>query len=531
MSGSSSPEGGSRPSQSGSSSPGRVVVVGAGLGGLAAALRLRAAGVEVTVLERADQVGGRASRMERDGFAFDLGPSVLTMPGYFAELFALFGEDMDDHVVFDRIDPAYRATFHDGSELRIRGSVEAMEQEVREVCGPEEAGRFVDFAAHLKALYEAELPGFIDGNFDSPLGLLKPVQAARLLRLGGFRKVFPLVSSHLRDWRLVRMFTFQSMYAGMSPYEALGVYAVIAYMDAIEGVYAAKGGVHAVSRAVADLAVRNGVDVRLSTAVRAVDIDGGRATGVITEDGERVAADVVVLNPDLPIAYRDLLPPEATPRQIPKLRYSPSCVVVHLGLDRKLEGAAHHNIHFAQDYQRSFDDILAGHLQRDPSWFLSVPTVSDADLAPPGGEVGFYLLPTPNLRGDAIAWDTQGPREAELAVQRLEAAGYGPVREATVVQEVVTPQDWADQGMAAGTPFAASHHFLQTGPFRPRNLAPKVGGVVFAGSGTTPGVGVPMVLISGKLAAERALSVLEEAAPGRRRGGGRGRRTATGVAG
>jgi phytoene desaturase len=494
---------------SGPTVAGRVVVVGAGLGGLAAAIRLRAAGVEVTVVEREAVPGGRAGRLERDGFAFDTGPSVLTMPAYFAELFALLGEDMADHLVFERIDPAYRAVFHDGSQLRIRGSVEAMEAEVREVCGPEEAGRFVRFAAHLKALYEAEFDGFIDANFDSPLDLLKPALAARLVRLGGFRRVYPLVASHLKDWRLVRMFTFQSMYAGMSPYEALGVYAVIAYMDAIEGVYAAKGGVHAVSRAVADLAVRHGVDLRLSTPVEAVEVAGGRATGIRTAGGERIAADVVVLNPDLPVAYRDLLPPEATPRNVGRLTYSPSCVVVHLGLDRRLEGAAHHNIHFAEGYQDSFDDILAGRMQRDASWFLSVPTVSDPGLAPPGGEVGFYLLPTPNLQGDPIAWAAQGPREAALAVARLEAAGYGPVGEATVVREVVTPQDWADQGMAAGTPFAASHHFLQTGPFRHRNLAPKVGGVVFTGSGTTPGVGVPMVLVSGKLAAERALGVLD----------------------
>jgi phytoene desaturase len=492
---------------------GRAVVVGAGLGGLAAALRLRAAGADVTVVERDAMPGGRAGRMERDGFAFDTGPSVLTMPAYFAELFALFDEDMADHLTFERLDPAYRAVFHDGSELRIRGSVEAMEAEVHEACGPAEAGRFVRFADHLRELYEAELPGFIDGNFDSPLGLVRPAQALRLLRLGGFRKVHDLVSSHLTDWRLIRMFTFQSMYAGMSPYEALGVYAVIAYMDAIEGVYAAPGGVHAVSRAVADLAVRHGVDLRLSTPVEQVEVTGGRARAVITGAGDRIPADVVVLNPDLPVAYRDLLPPEVTPRQVGRLRYSPSCVVVHLGLDRRLDGAAHHNIHFAEGYQASFDDILAGRMQRDASWFLSVPTVSDPGLAPPGGEVGFYLLPTPNLHGEPIDWARQGPAEAERAVERLEAAGYGAVRDATVVREVVTPQDWADAGMAAGTPFAASHHFLQTGPFRPRNLAPKVGGVVFTGSGTTPGVGVPMVLISGKLAAERALRVLADRVP------------------
>ena len=495
---------------------GKVVVVGAGFGGLAAALRLRAAGAEVTVVERGDRPGGRAGRLERAGFAFDTGPSVLTMPALFAELFALFGEDMADHVRLRRLDPAYRAVYHDGSVLHVRGSTEAMEAEVRDVCGPAEAARFVRFAQHLHKLYDAEYDGFIDGNFDSPLDLVRPAQMARIVRLGGFRRVAPLVGSYLKDWRLQRLFTFQAMYAGMSPYEALGVYAVIAYMDAIAGVFAADGGVHALSTALADLAVRHGVDLRLSTPVARVDIAGGRAVGVVTEGGERVAADVVVLNPDLPIAYRDLLPPEATPARVRRLQFSPSCVVVHLGLDRRLEGAAHHNIHFAQGYRESFDDLLSGRLQRDASWFLSVPTVSDPSLAPPGGEVGFYLLPTPNLGGTPLNWDAQGPRERELALDRIAAAGYGAVREATVTSEVVTPADWERQGMAAGTPFAASHRFSQTGPSRPANVAPKVAGVVFAGSSTTPGVGVPMVLVSGKLAAQRVLARL----PAARGGGG-----------
>lgn len=487
----------------------RVLVVGAGLGGLAAAIRLAAAGADVTLLEREAGPGGRAGRAVVDGYAFDLGPSVLTMPGLFAELFALHGEDMADHVRLTRLDPAYRAVFHDGSVLRVRGSVEAMEQEVRDVCGPEEAGRFVRFAGHLRALYEAEYDGFIDGNFDSPLDLVRPAQMARLVRLGGFRRVAPLVASHLTDWRLQRMFTFQSMYAGMSPYQALGVYAVIAYMDAIAGVYAADGGVHAVSTAVGDLAVRAGVDVRYGQSVERVEVRGGRAVGAWTAGGELVEADVVVLNPDLPVAYRDLLPPEATPLRVRRLHFSPSCVVVHLGLDRPLRDRAHHNIHFAEGYRDSFDDILAGRLQRDASWFLSVPTVSDPALAPAGGEVGFYLLPTPNLDGAPLDWDAQGPREVRLALDRMAAAGYGEVHEATVTSRVVTPADWARQGMAAGTPFAASHRFSQTGPFRPRNLAPRVGGVVFVGSSTTPGVGVPMVLVSGKLAAERVVAQLD----------------------
>ena len=490
----------------------RVVVIGAGLGGLAAAIRLAVSGREVVVLEREPVPGGRAGRLERDGFTFDTGPSVLTMPGLIEELFELAGERIADHLQLERLDPAYRAKFHDGSHLYVRASVDAMRDEVAAVCGPAEADRFVAFADHLRRLYETEYGHFIDTNFDSVLDLARPVVMTRLLRLGGFRRLYPLVAGHLRDWRLIRLFTFQAMYAGMSPYEALGVYAIIAYMDSIAGVFFPAGGIHAVSRALADLAVRRGVDLRLGTAVAHVEVRAGRATGVRTVDGEVVTAGHVVVNADLPVAYRDLLGPELTPRRVQRLRYSPSCVIVHLGLRGPLKDAAHHNIHFARDYRPSFDDLLAGRMQRDPSWFLTVPTQGDPSMAPDGGAVGFHLLPAPNLRGDDIDWDARAPGELRAALRRLEEAGYGLPE--VVTSTVVTPADWARQGMAAGTPFAASHHFLQTGPFRPRNVAPTVEGVVFAGSSTVPGVGVPMVLVSGKLAAER---VLKDATPRRRR--------------
>jgi phytoene desaturase len=490
-----------------------VVVVGAGFGGLAAAIRLAAAGVTVTLCERDAVPGGRAGRVTDQGYAFDTGPSVVTMPELFDDLFALAGEDRADHVELVRLDPAYRAVFHDDSELRVRGSVDAMTEEVRAVCGADEAARFRRLAARLEALYHAEFGPFIDANYDSPLDLARPAALWRLLRLGGFRRLHPLVASHLTDWRLVRLFTFQAMYAGLSPYQALGLYAVIAYMDVVRGVYGVRGGVHALAVALAGLAGRLGVDLRFGTEVERVEVADGRATAVHTAAGERLPCDAVVLNPDLPVAYRDLLSPALTPRRVRRARYSPSCVVVHLGLDRPLTDAEHHNIHFAEGYRASFDDILGGRLQRDPSWFLSVPTRTDPSLAPPGGSVAFQLVPCPNLAAAPIDWDRRAPLEAEAARTRMETAGYGPVHEATVLERVVTPADWARAGMAAGTPFAASHRFSQTGPFRAANVAPGVGGVVFAGSGTTPGVGVPMVLVSGKLAAARVREQLRAARP------------------
>lgn len=504
-------------SPSGSRRPaGRVVVVGAGLAGLSAAIRLAVAGVDVTVCEREARPGGRVGRFERDGFAFDTGPSVVTMPELVADLYRLAGEAVEDHLTFTRLDPAYRAVFHDGSELAVRASVEAMAAEVAQRIGPGEARRFEGLAEHLRALYDVELPHFIDANFDSALGLAQPAAMARLIRLGGLRRVWSLVSDHVTDWRLRRLFTFQSLYAGVSPFQALGLYAVIAYMDCVAGVYGVAGGVHAISAGLADLAVRCGVDLRLATPVERVTVAGGRARGVVTAADGHLPADVVVLNPDLPTAYRDLLPAAATPRRLRRLRYSPSCVVVHLGLSRRLAGTAVHNVHFAADYRAGFDDLRAGRLQRDPSWLLSVPTRYEPAMAPPGGDVAFVLVPAPNLHGPAgreLDWDAQAPREVEQAVRRLERSGYGPVRDARVVSEAVTPADWRRQGLAAGTPFASSHRFAQTGPFRPRNVAPHVDGVVFAGSGTVPGVGVPMVLLSGKLAAERVAQALSPAAP------------------
>jgi len=517
----------SRPARTGG---GRVVVVGAGLGGMAAAIRIALAGREVVLLEREAHPGGRAGRLSRQGFDFDTGPSVLTMPHLLSELFELAGERMEDHLRIERLDPAYRARFHDGSELFVRGSVDAMRDEVAAVCGRAEADRFVRFADHLRRLYEAEYDDFIASNFDSVLQLARPVALRRLVGLGGFRRLHHLVASHLRDWRMIRLFTFQAMYAGMSPYQALGIYAVIAYMDTVAGVYFPAGGMFSVSTALAGLAARCGVDMRLSTPVTDVEISAGRARAVHTAHGERLAADQVVLNPDLPVAYRDLLGAEHTPARVRRLQYSPSCVVVHLGVSAPARGpaplgdAAHHNIHFARGYRESFDDVLAGRMQRDASWFLTVPTVSEPALAPAGGAVAFYLLPTPNLRDSGLDWDAQGPREIDAAVRRLERAGYGPVSDHVVTSAVVTPADWQRAGMAMGTPFAASHTFGQTGPFRPGNVAPTVEGVYFVGSGTVPGVGVPMVLVSGMLAAERVVGSTTTARGAATGGGMRGAR-------
>jgi phytoene desaturase len=486
----------------------RVVVVGAGLAGLSAALRLAGAGREVVVLERDDVPGGRNGLLEvgsPDGtgtYRFATGPTVLTMPDLIADALECVGEQLEDWLELTPVDPLYRAYYPDGSTLDVKADTGAMAAEVERVCGPEEAAGYLRYVEFVSKLYRYEMKDFIDRNIDSPLDLLTP-NLARLAAIGGFRRLAPKVAQYLKDPRTQRVLSFQSMYAGLSPYDALAIYAVIAYMDSVAGVYFPKGGMHALPRALAGAAEKHGVELRYSTTVTRVLVEHGRAVGVETADGERIAADVVVLNPDLPVAYRELLPPDATPRRVRSLTYSPSCFLLLAGSTQGYSKIAHHNLHFGRSWKGVFDDLIErGQLMAEPSVLLTSPTQSDPSLAPAGKHAYYALLPTPNLSA-GIDWGVLGPRYRDEVVTRLEALGYVGFGDAIEVEHVTTPADWGRRGMEQGAPFAAAHSFLQTGPFRPSNLAPHVEAVVFAGSGTQPGVGVPMVLLSGRLAAER----------------------------
>jgi len=247
------------------------------------------------------------------------------------------------------------------------------------------------------------------------------------------------------------------------------------------------------------------VQFRYGTTVERIEVVGGRAVAAICSDGTRVPGDVFVLNPDLPVAYRELLPPGSIPRRVARQDYSPSCYLMLAGSTASYSKLAHHTIHFGNAWRSTFAELIdRGQLMSDPSVLVTNPTRSDPGLAPAGREEYYVLFPTPNTSA-GIDWDVVGPRYRDECVARLEGLGYRGFGDAIEVEAVTTPEDWRRRGMQQGAPFAAAHSFFQTGPFRAANLAPSVEGVVFAGSGTQPGVGVPMVLISGRLAAERIL--------------------------
>lgn len=491
----------------------KVVVIGAGLSGLAAACHLAGAGHDVTVLEREPIVGGRAGMLRLGDFRLDTGPVVMTMPELLHDPIRAVGGDPDRLISMRRLDPAYRAVYPDGSELHIRADMGDLREEIRTLTGEVNAAGFDRFLAWLEELYDTEFDTFVDRNYASPLDLVRsPATAARLLRLGGLGALGPAVDRFFTDDRLTRIFSFQALYAGIAPAKARAVLAVITYMDTVRGVFYPEGGMHAVPRAMAQALEEAGVAIHLGVDVREVlRRSDGAVAGVATADGERVAADAVVCTVDLPVAYDRLLPGVSAPRTVRGGDYSPSAVVWHVGATgRPGDHVRHHNIHFGDDWDGAFDAIIdRGELMPDPSRLVTVPSVSDPTAAPDGSTALYVLEPVPHT-GSRLDWRRESGPMRERLHAFLEAGGYPTdIRE----ELLVTPDDWRAQGMHLGTPFALAHTFLQSGPFRPSNVDRRVPGLVFAGSGTQPGVGIPMVLVSGKLAAQRVQEYAGAARP------------------
>jgi len=436
-------------------------------------MHLAGAGRRVTVLEAASTPGGSAARVclpapgtdPGQSYHLDTGPTVLTMPDLLADCFAALGESLPDWVTLRRLDPAYRARFADGTTLSLTSDTDAMAERIRAFSGSADAEGYRRYVTFVTRLYRLQMRDFIDRNFDSPLDLVGS-SLARLVALRGFARLAPTVARHFRDERLQRVFSFQALYAGVSPARALAIYAVISYMDLVEGVSYPVGGMNA-----------------LPTAMEAA----------------------AVMTPDRPTALTILGRGQARSpaNRRASTQYSPSCVVLAAGVKAEwLPDAAHHTMHFGHAWSPVFDDLDGGRLMRDPSFLVSLPSVTDPGLAPAGCSSAYVLFPAPNLDHTPPAdWEKLRDPYRQHMLSAVEKSGYQGFGDAIDAELLITPQDWADRGLGAGTPFAAAHTFGQTGPFRSPNVMGD--NVVFAGSSTTPGVGVPMVLISGRLAAER----------------------------
>ncbi|NLE79066.1 MAG: phytoene desaturase [Rhodococcus sp.] len=498
-----------------------IVVVGAGLAGLSAALHLLGSGRRVTLVERDSTPGGRVGTYGFADYDIDNGATVLTMPELVDQALAAVGADPATTrpvLVSHKLDPAYHARFADGTSLDVHSDPQRMAAAVAELCGPDEARRYLQLRGWLGDIFDAEFDRFMDSNFDSPLDLVSSRGALKdlvqLVRLGGFGRLGPQVGRHLTDVRLRRIFTFQALYAGVAPARALAVYGAIAHMDTSLGVYFPEGGMRTIGQAMADAFVRAGGTLLFDSTVTGLDAGDGRVRAVRLSNGERIACDTVVMTPDVAVVD-DLLRP--TVRAVPRrARISPSAVVLHGTIPRAVTQQwpqRHHTIDFGHAWERTFRQITAragrGRLMSDPSLLITRPAVTDHTLVIERGGVELeplsVLAPCPNLDSAPLHWPSiTEPYSAEL-IGCLERRGYVGITEHFEIDHADTPVTWAEKGMSAGSPFASAHIFRQTGPFRRSNMVSGLDNVVLAGSSTVPGVGVPTVLISGKLAAERII--------------------------
>jgi phytoene desaturase len=477
------------------------VVIGSGFGGLAAAVRLGARGYAVTVLERLDAPGGRAYVWRQDGFTFDAGPTIVTAPHLFEELWRLCGRRLADDVELRPMSPFYCIRFHDGATFDYSGDPAAMRAEVARLAPGDVAG-YERFMAASEAICRVGFEELGHVPFGSWTDMARALPD--LVRLESWRTVYGLVAKHVRDPRLRVVLSFHPLLVGGNPFATTSVYALIASLERRWGVHYAMGGTGRLVQGLVELIEGQGGMVRCNAEVASIAVTDGRATGVRLASGESIAADVVVSNADSAWTYRYLLPPEArkrwTDRRIDRSRYSMSLFVWYFGTRRRYPDVPHHTILLGPRYRALLEDIFERkHLADDFSLYLHRPTATDPSLAPPGCDAFYVLSPVPHL-GGATDWRERAEPYRRAIAGHLEATLLPELAGNVVTSRVTTPLDFRDRLRSyQGAAFGLEPVLRQSAWFRPHNRSEEVERLYLVGAGTHPGAGVPGVLSSARI--------------------------------
>jgi phytoene desaturase len=487
----------------------RAIVIGSGFGGLAAAIRLAAKGHEVTILEQRDQAGGRAYVYRQDGFTFDGGPTVITAPWLFDDLFALAGEQLSDHLDLVPLAPFYRIFFDDGGHMDYSGDTASMEAEILRVTGGTgDVDGYRKFVQASERIFDKGFTELADKPFLHVSDMVKI--APDLIKLQSFRTVYGFVSRFVRDEKVRQVLTFHPLLIGGNPFQTTSIYTLIHYLERHWGVWFAMGGTAAIVDALLGLFARLGGSIRYSTTVARIHADNGRTTGVRLTDGTDLNADVIVCNGEIVQAYRTLLPEHSRPSwsnsKLERLRLSMSLVVIYFGTDRQYRGhdgpaLAHHNIILGPRYRELLTDIFDRKtLADDFSLYLHVPTLTDPSLAPDGHDAFYVLSPVPHL-GGSTDWEQAARPYRDRIMQFLEERYLPDLSRHLVTEYMIDPQHF-DTTLSSwqGSAFSVEPILTQSAWFRPHNRAEDIANLYFVGAGTHPGAGLPGVLSSAKIA-------------------------------
>ena len=490
-----------------------VVVVGGGLGGLAAACTLAARGYAVTLCDKNSWVGGKAAVLAEQGFRFDMGPTILTIPGVLKRIYAEAGRDLKNHLDLVPLDPQWRSFFDDGTSLDLFADVDRMRATLDAYAPDTGSGqgyaRFMDLSERLHRLsnnyFFWRSVGGMKDMFDPRRGLsLSIMKEVMGMRLG--RSVAGTVRSFVSDERAAQMLDHFTQYVGSAPDASPAVLCGIAHMQSREGVWYPRGGTGAVPRALASLAVDLGVEIRTKTPISRIIVEGGRVRGVETAAGETIAAGAVVSNSDSVRTHRELVDGPPRNRFLNRRRYEPACsgVVLYLGLDKRYEQLIHHNFIFSADPHEEFEMIYRrGEPAPDPTCYVCAPAVTEPAVAPPGGEALYVLVHTPYLRPHHD-WSKMFAPYRRRIIEKLEStAGMKDLEKHIVFERALTPQDIHDRyHVLNGAIYGLASHGTFLGAFKPANRSPDIEGLYLAGGSAHPGPGMPMVMMSGWIAAD-----------------------------
>jgi len=479
----------------------QALVVGAGYGGIAAALRLRAKGYQVTLLDRTEKLGGRAQLYERDGFLHDAGPTVITAPFLLEELFALFGEDFHNHVTLVPLKPWYRFRYPDGSTFDYGGTLEETLEEIGRI-EPRDREGYLRLLEHSKRIYEVGFGELSAVPFHRLSTMLR--QILKLLRLRNHETVWQMVCRHLCSPKLRQAFSIQPLLVGGNPFDTTSIYSLIHYLERAHGVHFAMGGTAAITAALGSLMKRHGITIQLGTTVDRIVVEDGKARGVILEGGETIQADLIVSNSDPAHLYGSMIKPSkqaASARlKLAGAKYSMGLFVLYFGTSRTYPEVAHHTIWLGTRYKELLDDIFNKQVLADDfSLYLHRPTATDPSFAPSGCDSFYVLCPVPNLQS-GIDWSIQGPKLRDRIVKALEETILPDLSSTIRADFFKTPRDFKEDYLSVhGAGFSIAPIFRQSAWFRFHNKGEGIENLFLTGAGTHPGAGLPGVLCSAKV--------------------------------
>ena len=478
-----------------------AIVIGAGFGGMAAGLRLRAKGYDVTIVDRCDSLGGRAQVYERSGFKHDAGPTVITAPFLFDELFDLFGKRRENYVDFVPLDPWYRFHFSDGRTFDYGSSLEKTLSEI-ERFNPEDVKGYQRLLEHARRIFDVGFSKLSDQPFDSVGTMLS--QVPNLARLGCYRSVWGMVSHYLKDPALRQAFSIHPLLVGGNPFDTTCIYCLIHYLERQWGIHFAMGGTGALVDALERLMVEEGIRIRLGSTVEEITVKNRRATGVRFANGEQLDADLLVSNADPIHLYKNMLPPGTANLSARvksgQARLSMGLYVLYFGTTKTYPEVAHHTIWMGARFKSLLREIFKGNrMPEDFSLYVHRPTATDSSFAPPGCDSFYVLAPVPNLNAP-IDWDDEGPRLQDRIVSALDATLLPGLRQTIAEPFFKTPRDFASDYLSfKGSGFSIAPLFSQSAWFRFHNRSEALENLYLVGAGTHPGAGVPGVLSSAKL--------------------------------